>query len=208
MGGLGHDFKAGVNFINEPRLFITFNTGKGVDALHAPRPTTSTARSQHGARSTTATRRRTSRSKQFATYVQDDWRVSDRLTLTSASATTLSPASQFDQSNEPELPWCCRRPAPPAASPASSARELRQDAAGRQEQLPAAHRRRLRRARQRQGRRPRRLGHLHRLRLHQLERAVRGRRAQGRASGRCSHADATPPASGIPTAASTRSGSR
>ena len=30
MGGLGHDFKAGGNFINEPRLFITFNTGKGV----------------------------------------------------------------------------------------------------------------------------------------------------------------------------------
>ena len=29
MGGLGHDFKAGVNFINEPRLFITFNTGTG-----------------------------------------------------------------------------------------------------------------------------------------------------------------------------------
>ena len=29
MGGLGHDFKAGVNFINEPRLFLTFNTGTG-----------------------------------------------------------------------------------------------------------------------------------------------------------------------------------
>ena len=29
MGGLGHDFKTGVNFINEPRLFITFNTGTG-----------------------------------------------------------------------------------------------------------------------------------------------------------------------------------
>ena len=29
MGGLGHDFKAGVNFINEPHLFITFNTGTG-----------------------------------------------------------------------------------------------------------------------------------------------------------------------------------
>ena len=28
-GGLGHDFKVGVNFINEPHLFITFNTGKG-----------------------------------------------------------------------------------------------------------------------------------------------------------------------------------
>ncbi len=29
MGGLGHDFKAGVNFIHQPRLFITFNTGTG-----------------------------------------------------------------------------------------------------------------------------------------------------------------------------------
>ena len=27
MGGLGHDFKAGVNFINEPHLFTTFNSG-------------------------------------------------------------------------------------------------------------------------------------------------------------------------------------
>ena len=36
MGGLGHDFKAGVNFINEPRLFITFNTGEGRDLQHAP----------------------------------------------------------------------------------------------------------------------------------------------------------------------------
>ena len=26
-GGLGHDFKAGVNFINEPHLFATFNSG-------------------------------------------------------------------------------------------------------------------------------------------------------------------------------------
>ena len=27
MGGLGHDFKTGVNFINEPHLFATFNSG-------------------------------------------------------------------------------------------------------------------------------------------------------------------------------------
>ena len=27
MGGLGHDFKAGVNFINEPHLFVTFTSG-------------------------------------------------------------------------------------------------------------------------------------------------------------------------------------
>ena len=29
-GGLGHDFKTGVNFINEPRLYLTFEAGKGV----------------------------------------------------------------------------------------------------------------------------------------------------------------------------------
>ena len=29
-GGLGHDFKAGVNFINEPHLFTTFNGGRRV----------------------------------------------------------------------------------------------------------------------------------------------------------------------------------
>ncbi len=29
MGGLGHDIKTGVNFIKQPRLFITFNTGTG-----------------------------------------------------------------------------------------------------------------------------------------------------------------------------------
>ena len=29
-GGLGHDFKAGVNFINEPRLFIDASAAKGV----------------------------------------------------------------------------------------------------------------------------------------------------------------------------------
>ena len=27
MGGLGHDFKAGVNWIHEPHLFATFNGG-------------------------------------------------------------------------------------------------------------------------------------------------------------------------------------
>ena len=27
MGGIGHDMKAGFNYIHEPTLFITFNTG-------------------------------------------------------------------------------------------------------------------------------------------------------------------------------------
>ena len=46
MGGLGHDFKVGVNFINEPRLFITFNTGKGVLAYTHLDRRRSTARSR------------------------------------------------------------------------------------------------------------------------------------------------------------------
>ena len=27
MGGLGHDFKAGINYIHEPRLYVTFDSG-------------------------------------------------------------------------------------------------------------------------------------------------------------------------------------
>ena len=60
MGGIGHDFKAGVNFINEPRLFITFNSGKGVPQLtHLTDNVNGADLDDH--RSTTATRRPTSR---------------------------------------------------------------------------------------------------------------------------------------------------
>ena len=80
MGGLGHDFKAGVNFINEPHLFITFNTGTGdyaythlTEDFNGPVSSVSLQRRRR--------RTRTSRSKQYAFYGQDDWRVSDKLTL-------------------------------------------------------------------------------------------------------------------------------
>ena len=36
MGGLGHDFKAGVNFINEPHLFVTFSSGSDRLRVHPP----------------------------------------------------------------------------------------------------------------------------------------------------------------------------
>ena len=78
-GGLGHDFKTGVNFINEPHLFITFNTGKGAvfythltDQVNGPIRTVSISDGDSSANIPT---------KQFATYVQDDWRVTDRLTV-------------------------------------------------------------------------------------------------------------------------------
>src|SRR5262249_2698428 len=78
-GGLGHDFKAGVNFINEPRLFITFNTGKGsYFYTHLTNdkngPLSSVALSDGDASANIPM-------KQFATYIQDDWRVGDRFTL-------------------------------------------------------------------------------------------------------------------------------
>jgi hypothetical protein len=78
-GGLGHDFKVGASFINEPHLFITFNTGKGAvfythvdNTLTGPISTVTISDGDANANVPT---------KQFATYFQDDWRVSDRLTL-------------------------------------------------------------------------------------------------------------------------------
>ena len=44
MGGLGHDFKAGVNWIHEPHLFTTFNGGSRA-AAHAGRRRHQRARS-------------------------------------------------------------------------------------------------------------------------------------------------------------------
>jgi hypothetical protein len=79
MGGIGHDFKAGVNFINEPHLFITFNTGKGaVFYTHLTNDLggaiSTVSMSDGDAEANIPT-------KQFAWYVQDDWRPTDRLTL-------------------------------------------------------------------------------------------------------------------------------
>src|SRR5262245_2780697 len=78
-GGIGHDFKAGVNFINEPHLFITFNTGKGAvfythldNTLTGPISTVLISDGDSSANIPT---------KQFAYYFQDDWRVTDRLTI-------------------------------------------------------------------------------------------------------------------------------
>ena len=79
MGGLGHDFKVGANFINEPHLFTTFNSG--VDDYFYTHLT-----DERDGPIQTVTRNGGVGDvnipfKQYSAYVQDDWRVSDRLTL-------------------------------------------------------------------------------------------------------------------------------
>src|SRR6266542_209943 len=79
MGGLGHDFKAGVNFINEPRLFLTFNTGTGgYSYTHLDNdingPISVVSKNGGSAEANTPM-------KQYAVFIQDDWRTTDRLTL-------------------------------------------------------------------------------------------------------------------------------
>jgi len=101
MAGLGHDFKAGANFINEPRLFITFNTGKGAYFY------THLTNDKNGPISTVTLSDGDSSAnipmKQFATYIQDDWRVSDRLTVNLGLRYDLMTGYQFDESKNPNF---------------------------------------------------------------------------------------------------------
>jgi len=99
-GGLGHDFKVGANFINEPHLFITFNTGKGAvfythvdDTLTGPISTVALSDGDASINIPT---------KQFGTYIQDDWRVSDRLTINAGLRwDVVTGLSDVDQSKNP-----------------------------------------------------------------------------------------------------------
>jgi outer membrane receptor protein involved in Fe transport len=100
-GGLGHDFKTGVNFINEPRLFITFNVGTGGyayrhlnDDLNGPIDLVTL---QGGAAEANIP------TKQFAAYVQDDWRLTDRLTLNMGVRYDLMTGFAIDQSLSPNF---------------------------------------------------------------------------------------------------------
>jgi hypothetical protein len=101
-GGLGHDFKVGANFINEPHLFITFNTGKGAvfythltNDVNGPISTVSISDGDSSANIPT---------KQFATYVQDDWRASDRLTINLGLRWDLVDGlSNLDESKNPNF---------------------------------------------------------------------------------------------------------
>ena len=78
MGGLGHDFKAGVNWIHEPRLFATFNGGAAPQLTLNSDALNSTVRNvqfQGGAADINIPL------DLYALYIQDDWRLGDRVTL-------------------------------------------------------------------------------------------------------------------------------
>ena len=176
MGGIGHDFKAGVNFINEPRLYITFNSGTRRPAAHLPHRRRQRADLEHHA-STTATRRPTSRSSSTPFYLQDDWAVTDRLTVNLGLRYDLIDGLPVRPVEEPQLRDHAERrqgrPARPGIKGLENfGKDPKNDTNNWQPRLGFAYDV----VRQRQGRRPRRLGHLHGHGLHQLERAVRGQR--------------------------------
>ena len=100
MGGLGHDFKAGVNWIHEPRLYATFNGGAAPQLTLNSDSLTSTVRNvqfQGGAADINIP------IDLYALYVQDDWRLSDRVTLNLGLRYDYVDGVPLDQSANPNF---------------------------------------------------------------------------------------------------------
>ena len=91
--------QSGRELIHEPHLFVTFNTGKGIvfTTHNDSNPTgpISTVTISDGNSEVNMPMR------QFGTYFQDDWRVTDRLTLNVGVRYDLATGFQIDQSKDP-----------------------------------------------------------------------------------------------------------
>jgi outer membrane receptor protein involved in Fe transport len=99
LGGLGHDFKAGVNFIHEPHLYVTFASGSSDYAYtHTTNdingPIRLVTRNKEGSSANLPM-------DQFGIYFQDDWRVSDRLTVNAGLRYDYVSGFLIDQSQIP-----------------------------------------------------------------------------------------------------------
>ena len=99
MGGIGHDFKVGFNYIHEPRLFITFNVATGdftynhlTDDVNGPLG--SVTRNGGAAEANIPL-------DQYAFYVQDDWRIESRVTVNMGLRYDFIDGIQVDQSLNP-----------------------------------------------------------------------------------------------------------
>jgi outer membrane receptor protein involved in Fe transport len=100
-GGIGHAFKTGINYIHEPRLFITFNTGTNdywyqhlTNDLDGP---LSSVTKNGGAAEANIPL------NQYGLYFQDDWRVNSRLTLNLGLRYDYMSGFQIDQSRNPNF---------------------------------------------------------------------------------------------------------
>src|SRR5687768_10330147 len=98
-GGLGHDLKAGVNYIHEPKLYVTFSSGSADYAythltLELNGPISTVSRNKPGASANLPM-------DQYGFYIQDDWRVTDRLTVNAGLRYDLVTGFLIDQSQIP-----------------------------------------------------------------------------------------------------------
>ena len=98
-GGLGHDLKAGVNYIHEPKLYVTFSSGSADYAythltLDLNGPISTVSRNKPGASANLPM-------DQYGFYIQDDWRVTDRLTVNAGLRYDLVTGFLIDQSQIP-----------------------------------------------------------------------------------------------------------
>ena len=99
MGGLGHAFKAGVNYIHEPRLYVTFSSGSADYAynhldLNLAGLISAVSRNKPGASANLPM-------DQYGMYFQDDWRVTDRLTVNAGLRYDIVTGFDLDQSGIP-----------------------------------------------------------------------------------------------------------
>ena len=150
-----HEFKVGASFINEPTLDITFSTGQSPQFTHLADSRTSADLEHHVQRLDRRIGEGGSLAKipnkQYAFYLQDGWRVSDKLTLDLGVRYDYVTGFAFDQDDNiiyPEVHG--GRPArrvqlARAALPLPRLRGLRPVAEGGHEQHRAAGRLHLRR---------------------------------------------------------------